>query len=386
MKKGLYYLAVTALLAITTAIPTLAGTIPKVNLNGTKVLMQQSPFVQNGRTYVPLRAVSENLGAKVSWEGKTQTITIEQGYKVITCRINNDTARVNNQIVKLDAPPQLKLGTTYVPLRFTADCLGATVNFDKKTNTIDITYDLPKDNGQKYDYLERKIRTTNLPKNAANYSYILESVPNEMYEMKSKFEIMKWAKPPVENKDYVKAVNLQKIYPKYNEKALDVFKTMLEKNLDARLNVSHKTADTTWSKELKSTYFDTKHKEIDNYASYVKNNKLTIEGDFFVEPSTTYYCKGPVMRCWVKFMIKSDTVKEASIYQMGLVNVKTNTLYQGYIDISIASKDGGNIIENFRVTEDFVSGADNVKEVKQSVTQVSSRSAEKGSVVWEQEK
>ena len=62
-------------------------------------------------------------------------------------------------------------------------------------------------------------------------------------------------------------------------------------------------------------------------------------------------------------MIKSSVVKEASIYQMGLVNVKTNTFYEGYIDIGVNSKTGGNIIENFRVTEDFISGAANVKEV-----------------------
>lgn len=350
MKKRISKI-ISGMLVFISIIPTSAGVIPKVNLNNTKVLMLSNPLHENGRTYIPLRSIAENLGVEVQWNNAAQQITIIQGTNTISCEIGSNIAVVNNEEIKIDVSPRLKAGTTYVPLRFVADYLGAVVNFDKATNTIDIKYDLPAD--QKYDYLGRKIRKTNLPKNAIDYAYILESVPNEMYEMKPTYQLKK----------YIKPVDVQKIYPKYNEKALDVFKKIIEKNLDTRLNVSYKTADAAWAKDLKSTYFENKHKDIDSYTNYIKNNKLTIEGDYFVEPSTTYYWLSPVMRCWVKFMIKSDTVKEASLYQMGLVNVKINTLYQGYVDIRISSQDGGNILENFRIKEDFISGDANVKEM-----------------------
>jgi hypothetical protein len=46
-------------------------------VNNKKVVLDVPPEIKNGRTFVPIRFVSENLGAQVEWEASTQTITIK---------------------------------------------------------------------------------------------------------------------------------------------------------------------------------------------------------------------------------------------------------------------------------------------------------------------
>jgi hypothetical protein len=59
-------------------------------------------------------------------------------------RIKSDTARVNNKIVALDAPAQIKNDTTYVPLRFVGEALGIKVDYDSSTQTVNLsTYNVP---------------------------------------------------------------------------------------------------------------------------------------------------------------------------------------------------------------------------------------------------
>lgn len=359
------------LMIATTAVNTFGGTIPKVKLNGDKLLIQQSPFVQNGRTYIPLRAVSENLGAKVTWEGKTQTITIEQGYKTIVCRINNDTARVNNQVIQLDAPPQLKLGTTYVPLRFTADCLGAKVDYDKNSNSINITYEVPKQENKKY-VGDREVRTTNLPKNYKDFEYILASIPNEMYELKADYEYKNNA---VEGKNYIKPFNIKKD-SFYSEENLQKWKQTIEKNLDLKLNVDYKTIDNTWAEQMTKTYIASQKEGQGNYNKYlkytkdyiqsVKQNKIVVEGDYYVEPSICYNSSGAMyMRAWVKFTVKEGSNIE--LYEKNSSTLKRGVTYTGYVDIGLATNNGNSRGQDLGIYDDSISQTPGIKETKESL-------------------
>lgn len=122
-----------------------------VLVNNQKVTFpDQKPYIdQNNRTMVPVRFVSEALGAKVSWNGKTQTVGIIQGGKDILLKIGESKASVNGQLALFDTKAVLINSRTMVPLRFVSETLGAQVDWVAATSTVKITvnnhgYSLPK--------------------------------------------------------------------------------------------------------------------------------------------------------------------------------------------------------------------------------------------------
>lgn len=85
-------------------------------------------------TFVPLRYLAERLDAEVKWVQKTKQITIIDditGEKIIL-NIGSNKAKVNGKVVNLPEAPFIHTdGTTYIPLRFIAESLGATVEVDE---------------------------------------------------------------------------------------------------------------------------------------------------------------------------------------------------------------------------------------------------------------
>jgi hypothetical protein len=91
-----------------------------------------------GRVLVPLRGVMEKLGAYVSYQASTRTVTATKGDIDLTLRIGERTAIVNGRAVTLDVPAQEVRGSTLVPLRFMSEMLGAEVDWNNATNTVQI--------------------------------------------------------------------------------------------------------------------------------------------------------------------------------------------------------------------------------------------------------
>jgi len=114
---------------------------PKVFVNGVKPDFDVKPFIQEGRTLVPFRALCETLGAQVGWNAETQTITVLKGSKVIEMTIGNNTALVDGKQTTLDVPPSIVDGRTVVPLRFVGESLDTKVSYDDNTEIIKV---LPK--------------------------------------------------------------------------------------------------------------------------------------------------------------------------------------------------------------------------------------------------
>lgn len=84
---------------------------------------------QNNTNLVPLRVISEELGATVGFDKNNQTVTVEYRGNVIEAKIGNKTATVNGNKVQLSVPPQVSEGTTYVPIRFIGEALGGAVSY-----------------------------------------------------------------------------------------------------------------------------------------------------------------------------------------------------------------------------------------------------------------
>lgn len=98
-----------------------------------------SDVVTNDRLLIPLRTVSENLGADVEWNKEQNSVTINKNETQILLTFNSSTVSVNDTEVTLDAPAQLLAARTYVPLRFVSQTLGADVEWNQKSKQALIT-------------------------------------------------------------------------------------------------------------------------------------------------------------------------------------------------------------------------------------------------------
>lgn len=102
---------------------------PKVFMNGNEVKPDVPPVIKEGRTLVPVRAITEALGAAVQWNEQEQTILISKGDTQIQLSVNNRIAMVNGQEVTVDAPAEINSDRTFVPLRFIMQAMKANINW-----------------------------------------------------------------------------------------------------------------------------------------------------------------------------------------------------------------------------------------------------------------
>lgn len=110
----------------------------KIFLDGQPVHSDVSPYIlpKVHVTMVPLRVISESLGAEVFWDGRSQTATIIKEDTVLSMTVNQNYALVNDGSLPLDAAVQIRQGRTMVPLRFVSEQLGLQVGWDQSTRTI----------------------------------------------------------------------------------------------------------------------------------------------------------------------------------------------------------------------------------------------------------
>ncbi len=110
----------------------------RVVVNGTKINFPDvEPFIdENSRTQVPIRFVGEALGADVSWDGNTKKVTITLNGRKVVLQIGNKNYEVNGQKKQMDTVALLKESRTFVPVRFVSEALGATVKWNANIKTV----------------------------------------------------------------------------------------------------------------------------------------------------------------------------------------------------------------------------------------------------------
>lgn len=101
------------------------------------------PYLKNDRTLVPLRFVSETLGAEVKWETGWNYCYVVKGDKEIKITFNSADIEVNGQVVTYDAPVEVVQDRTMVPIRFISEELGYDVKWNQANQLVIIT---PADN------------------------------------------------------------------------------------------------------------------------------------------------------------------------------------------------------------------------------------------------
>lgn len=102
-----------------------------VVLNNENKILDAAPLISQNRTMVPLRFIAEAFGANVSWAQDTKTVTIVIDGKVLTMRINQE-------LEGFGAAPIISNGRTMVPIRYISEELGANVIWVPSTKTVAI--------------------------------------------------------------------------------------------------------------------------------------------------------------------------------------------------------------------------------------------------------
>lgn len=111
----------------------------KIFVNGEKLAFDVEPFIESGRTLVPIRRIFEAFGAVVNWDEQTQTAMIMKENDNISFTINNNIAVINGVNEQMEVVARIvDGGRTVVPLRFLSEALGYNVEWDGATQTIQI--------------------------------------------------------------------------------------------------------------------------------------------------------------------------------------------------------------------------------------------------------
>ncbi len=212
------------------------------------------------------------------------------------------------------------------------------------------------------------IRTSDLPKNAIDYPYILETYPDSFYEMKFEYQRGKYYYEPKELIDYasparIKDINFYNVdYDKYKNTWLK----RVETNLNERLNVDYRSIDNGWINKLRSSYTQysdayidkRKTDDIKEYVKVVKKNKIVIQSKIIaVEPSTLYQSgAGFYYRVYVKFKVTYAgtklTAADLIFGDTALVGLKKDTWFNGIYDIEVGTINGSSDGSDYYITSD----------------------------------
>lgn len=116
----------------------------EIKLNGSYVMSDQPPYVEDGRTFVPVRSITEIMGAYVGWDGDNQTAAISKDGRKIELVVDAKTAKITNadgtlSYVELDAAAKVIGNRVFVPVRFICEIFGLSADWDSYNMTVILT-------------------------------------------------------------------------------------------------------------------------------------------------------------------------------------------------------------------------------------------------------
>ena len=119
---------------------------------------QLTPFIKNGVTLVPVRFIAEKLGAAVEYAAADNTVSIMHSDNEVKYKLNSNIAYINGEEKELEAEAFIEDGRTFVPLRSTAEAFGKKVFWDGKGLIIlSDTENIYADDGSDGELIDRLI-------------------------------------------------------------------------------------------------------------------------------------------------------------------------------------------------------------------------------------
>ncbi|MCK9861503.1 MULTISPECIES: copper amine oxidase N-terminal domain-containing protein [Paenibacillus] len=112
-----------------------AQSYSQIWVDGQKLSLSQAPVIVNSTTFIPVTVVLKKMGLTVELE-PGDTIKASKKGIVMKMKAGSKIANVNGITVILDEPIKAINGTTMAPLRFITDSLGATVSINGSTISL----------------------------------------------------------------------------------------------------------------------------------------------------------------------------------------------------------------------------------------------------------
>ena len=124
----------TGAIIVFTMLLTAVGVSAQVNVvvDGEKLELKNEAFIEDGRTLIPVRAIFEALDAKVLWFEDRRLVVAFSGNSMLQIGINSDSLYVNDDEIPLDVPARIVDDRTYIPLRAVSEALGAVVDWNTR--------------------------------------------------------------------------------------------------------------------------------------------------------------------------------------------------------------------------------------------------------------
>lgn len=117
-----------------------------VLLDGNPLAFETEPFISEGTTFVPMRAIFEALGAEVQWNGEERSVTSQKDSTEIKITIGSTAVYKNGEEETLLAAPVIVNDFTMVPLRFVSESFGCDVGWNAQKRTVVISTKNPLEN------------------------------------------------------------------------------------------------------------------------------------------------------------------------------------------------------------------------------------------------
>ncbi len=108
----------------------------KIQIDGEWLKSDSLPIMEQDRVLVPMRSIFEALDARVDWEDDTKTAVAQKGDTTIRISIDQTQIMINGTIVQLDVPARLYEGRTMVPVRAVSEAFQAEVDWEDATQTV----------------------------------------------------------------------------------------------------------------------------------------------------------------------------------------------------------------------------------------------------------
>lgn len=177
MKK---YLSIILIFLITLTSVVFAKS-PLIEIDGKIIKTDVSPFIDQNRTYVPIRFIGESLNYKVDWDANKKLVTINNETNDIKMTIGDTNINVNGKIVKNDVAPLIRNNRTFVPLRFVAETMNLNVKWDNEAGKVIIK-------SNKNDLLTNQYNLTDEEKEFINnFNSKQKIIENSMNSLKKSF-------------------------------------------------------------------------------------------------------------------------------------------------------------------------------------------------------
>jgi hypothetical protein len=112
------------------------------NLNGTTVNMDVAPYIEDGRTFLPLRYVANALGVQdsnIMYDPASREVTVIKGSTTVQLTIGSTAMLVNDAVITMDVAPEIKSGRTCLPAAWVGKALGANIAWDATNQTVTIS-------------------------------------------------------------------------------------------------------------------------------------------------------------------------------------------------------------------------------------------------------